>query len=140
MILGVKYKIINPNAKVPQRSTPESAYYDICSCESVQIDDGSTVAVHTGLKIRPPPGYFIDIRPRSGLGLKGISISNSPGTLDYDYNGELMVILYNHSGHPYNVEIGHKIAQINLMPTQELRFHETEIKGGNHAGFGSTGL
>jgi dUTP pyrophosphatase len=135
----VKYQLINVNAKVPQRSSEKSAYYDVCSVEEVIIKPNETVAVHTGLKIQPQDDYFIDIRPRSGMGKNGISISNSPGTLDSDYGGELMILLFNHSGKDYNIQVGHKIAQINIMPVQEIRFKESLYIGGTHVGFGSTG-
>jgi dUTP pyrophosphatase len=135
----VRYKIISPNGRVPTRSTEDSAYYDVFSSEDVIIPNLETVMVHTGIKIKPQQGYFIDIRSRSSMGKNGISISNSPGTLDSDYSGELMVLLYNHSGKDYQVCIGHKIAQINIMPVQDIRFVESDVISGVHKGWGSTG-
>ena len=138
----VVYKILKPNAKIPQRSTEGSAYYDIYTNETYQIGIGEIHLYGTGLAMYTNDGYFIDIRPRSGLSLKGIFVVNSPGTVDSDYRDELKIILMNNSSEPYLIKEGDRIAQMSVMPVEVIRFVETRVGKMNknvHEGWGSTG-
>jgi dUTP pyrophosphatase len=101
------------------------------------------VLVPTGLTIALPPGYEAQVRPRSGLAAKhGVTVLNSPGTIDADYRGEIAVILINHGTEPYAIRRGERIAQMVIAPVVQAGFNpvdslrETDRGSG---GFGSTG-
>jgi len=100
--------------------------------------------VATGLAMAIPEGYEIQIRPRSGLALKhGITVPNTPGTIDSDYRGELKVILINHGLEPYEIRRGDRIAQAVLSPVVQaswLEVHELDETMRGEGGFGSTGF
>ena len=104
---------------------------------------GAWVLVPTGLRLEIPPGYEAQIRPRSGLALKhGITLANSPGTIDSDYRGPLGVILLNLGDAPFTVAHGMRIAQMVIAPVVRARFNEADalsdsVRGSG--GFGSTG-
>lgn len=111
--------------------------------------DGITLApmerrlVPTGLRIQIPPGYEVQIRPRSGLALKsGITVPNTPGTIDSDYRGPLGVALINLSSAPYTVRHGDRIAQMVVAPVVQARFEIVDVleeTARGEGGFGSTG-
>jgi dUTP pyrophosphatase len=135
----------NPN---PKYSTLLSAGFDIAamveSNSRVMVYPGKRCLVHTGLYVAIPDGYELQIRPRSGLALKqGISIVNSPGTLDADYRGELGVILINHGEEAVGFANGDRIAQAVLAPVEQIKWDEVdklpETERGE-GGFGSTGM
>jgi dUTP pyrophosphatase len=136
--IEVKFEKIHKDAKLPTRATDGRAYYDCYSAEEIAILPGQIKVVSTGLKIQPPPGYFIDIRPRSGMASKGITINNAPGTLDMDYGDIFKVILINHSKSSYIINVGDRICQINVMPMYEIEWVNSKISG--TSGFGSTGV
>jgi dUTP pyrophosphatase len=104
---------------------------------------GQRALVPTGLSIALPPGYELQVRPRSGLALKnGIVLPNSPGTIDEDYRGELQVIVMNAGTEPFTVERGMRIAQAVLAPVVRAAWMEVEVldeTGRGAGGFGSTG-
>ncbi|MFZ3357109.1 MAG: dUTP diphosphatase [Thermoplasmata archaeon] len=136
----VRYQIIHPLAKVPAKATNGSACLDVSSIEDVEIPDQLTVPVRTGLKMRVQEGYLISILPRSGLAKRGISISNSPGTIDSDFTNEVLILMYNHSGMNYNIRVHDRIAQMMVIPTPYIRFVESSNLGSSmHRGFESTG-
>jgi dUTP pyrophosphatase len=108
------------------------------------LQPGETALVPTGLRVAVPPGYEIQVRPRSGLALKnGITIPNSPGTIDADYRGPVGVILLNAGGAPFTIRRGDRIAQLVVAPVVHARvalvetLAETERGEG---GFGSSGV
>jgi dUTP pyrophosphatase len=109
----------------------------------VVIAPGGRALIPTGLKMAIPAGYEIQVRPRSGLALKnGITLPNSPGTIDEDYRGELGVILMNAGNEPFTVERGMRIAQAVLAPVTRGAWREvTELPetARGAGGFGSTG-
>jgi dUTP pyrophosphatase len=116
---------------------------DVLAAEDVALAPGSRHAVATGLAVAIPAGFEIQVRPRSGLALKhGISVPNTPGTVDSDYRGELKVILINHGTEPFAIARGDRIAQLVLAPVTQAAWDEvsdldeTERGAG---GFGSTG-
>jgi deoxyuridine 5'-triphosphate nucleotidohydrolase len=100
--------------------------------------------IPTGLAIALPPGYELQIRPRSGLALRhGIVLPNSPGTIDEDYRGEIQVIVLNTGSEPFRVERGMRIAQTVLAPVVRAAWQEVEdldATARNAGGFGSTGV
>lgn len=108
------------------------------------IAPGAVAVIGTGLSFDIPPGYEIQVRSRSGLAAKcGVATLNSPGTIDWDYRGELKVILINHSNEPFIVEPGMRIAQIIVAPMLQANFVPVDALSETHrgsGGFGHTGL
>ena len=128
---------------VPSYATDGAAGLDVVAAEELTLAPGERHAVATGFAIAIPPGYEVQVRPRSGLALKhGITCLNTPGTIDEDYRGEVKVILANLGSEPFAVKRGERIAQLVPAPVMKARFHEVEALGetGRGAGgFGSTG-
>jgi len=134
----------NPDLPLPERATPHAAGYDVRSAEgSVTLEPGEIRLVGTGLLMELPEGVECQVRPRSGLALKhGITLPNSPGTIDPDYRGELRVIMQNLGARPVTLDRGERIAQLVFarFETPEVvladQLSETARGAG---GFGSTG-
>lgn len=143
----MKVKIVNKSGNaLPQYETPFSAGMDVRADipEPIVLDPLERVAVPTGLYVALPPGCELQVRPRSGLALKhGITVLNSPGTVDADYRGELKTILVNLSNEPYTIEPGERIAQYVVGRHERVEWElvdeldETQRGAG---GFGSTGV
>ena len=128
---------------LPVYATAGAAGMDVVSAEDVTIAPGGRHAVATGLALAIPPGFEVQVRPRSGLALKhGISVPNAPGTIDSDYRGELKVILINLGDAPFEILRGDRVAQLVLAPVTRASWLETdeldETERGQ-GGFGSTG-
>ena len=128
---------------LPAYATGGAAGMDVVSAEDVTLAPGARHAVATGLALAIPPGYEIQVRPRSGLALKhGITVPNTPGTIDSDYRGELKVILVNHGDEPFAIARGDRVAQLVLAPVTRAAWSEVaeldETQRGE-GGFGSTG-
>src|SRR3546814_6386073 len=99
---------------------------DVVSAEDVTLAPGARHAVATGLALAIPPGYEIQVRPRSGLALKhGITVPNTPGTIDSDYRGELKVILINHGSEPFVIARGDRVAQLVLADRKSTRLNSS---------------
>ena len=128
---------------LPQYATPASAGVDLRASEARVIPPGGRALVPTGLRIALPEGYEAQVRPRSGLALKhGITLPNSPGTIDADYRGEIGVILMNLGSEPFTVEPGDRIAQMVVAPVTRVVWREAEALDATErgeGGFGSTG-
>ncbi len=128
---------------LPGYATPGAAGMDVLAAEDLTLAPGARRAVTTGLSIAVPPGYEIQVRPRSGLALKhGISIPNTPGTIDSDYRGELKVILINHGPEVFAIRRGDRVAQIVLAPVMRATWEvvdEFDATARGSGGFGSTG-
>lgn len=129
--------------ELPAYATEGAAGMDVVAAEDVTLAPGGRHAVATGLAIAIPPGFEIQVRPRSGLALKhGISVPNTPGTIDSDYRGELKVILINHGAAPFEVRRGDRIAQLVIAPIVRacwLKVDELDETARGAGGFGSTG-
>lgn len=141
---SVKIKILphGEGLALPHYATEGAAGMDVVSAEDVVIAPGARYAVATGLAMAIPMGFEIQVRPRSGLALKhGITVPNSPGTIDSDYRGELKVILINHGSEAFPIQRGDRIAQIVLAPVVQARWEQVqdldETERGT-GGFGST--
>jgi dUTP pyrophosphatase len=110
----------------------------------VQIAPGARALIPTGVAIALPPGNEGQIRPRSGLAIRhGITVLNSPGTIDADYRGELQVILVNLGSEPFVVQRGVRVAQLVIAPIQHTKFVESDnldMTKRSSGGFGSTGI
>lgn len=131
---------------LPSYATAGAAGMDLLAAVTapVTIPPGGRALIPTGLRLAIPAGYEIQVRPRSGLALKhGITLPNSPGTIDEDYRGELGVIILNAGTEPFTVERGMRIAQAVLAPVVRGRWAEVaelpETARGS-GGFGSTGV
>ena len=142
----MQVKVINKSKHLlPQYETIASAGMDV----RANIDQAITLAplerslVKTGLFVEIPIGYEIQVRPRSGLAFKkGITVLNSPGTIDADYRGEIGVLLVNLSSEPFVIEDGERIAQLVLASHEQASWQEVEIledSDRGQGGFGSTG-
>lgn len=143
----MKVKIVNGSAwPAPAYATIQSAGMDMKANieEPVTIAPLQRVMVPTGLSIALPEGTEAQIRPRSGLAAKhGVTVLNSPGTIDADYRGEIKVILVNLSDTPFIVNPGERIAQMVIARYEHVEWDEVETLDGTdrgEGGFGSTGL
>ena len=128
---------------LPAYASSGAAGMDVLAAEDVTLPPGGRHAIATGLALAIPPGYEVQVRPRSGLALKhGISVPNTPGTIDSDYRGELKVILINLSAAPFAVHRGDRIAQLVLAPVTRAAWEEVDEldqTARGEGGFGSTG-
>ena len=133
------------NKFVPEYKTEGAAGMDLCAAisEPITLQPLERKLIPTGLKIELEHGYEAQIRPRSGLALKnGISIVNSPGTIDSDYRGDVGIILINHGFEPFMVEQGDRIAQMVITQHTRVEFVEVEELSDTDrgdGGFGHTG-
>lgn len=131
---------LNEEAVIPHYQTIGSAGLDLHSIEAAVLEPGQRKLVGTGLTVKLPGGTEGQIRPRSGLAFKyGITVLNSPGTIDEDYAGELKVLLYNASDSTFSVEKGDRIAQLVVTPVYKLTGFTLDNTR-EDKGFGSTGL
>ncbi len=141
MTLG--FKRIHPEAVLPAYAHASDAGMDVRSVETLVIPAGGRALVHTGLVAIIPPNYEIQVRPRSGLALKqGVTVLNTPGTVDAGYRGEIGVILANLGTTDFEVKVGDKIAQLVFAPVTQPVIEEVfEIDETDRGvgGFGSTG-
>lgn len=128
---------------VPAPATPGSAGLDLASADAGVLGSLERRLFRTGFSIAVPAGHECQIRPRSGLALKhGITLPNSPATIDSDYRGELMVALVNLGREPFEVTRGMRIAQLIFARVELATFHEVPVlsaTGRGEGGFGSTG-
>ncbi len=129
--------------ELPAYATDGAAGMDVLAAEDVTLAPGQRHAVATGLAVAIPHGFEIQVRPRSGLALKhGISVPNTPGTIDSDYRGEVKVILINHGTEEFSIVRGDRIAQLVLAPVTRaswLPVDELDETQRGEGGFGSTG-
>lgn len=141
----LKIKLLYENSKLPEFANSGDAGMDIFSVDRKVIKSGESQLIRTGISIELPKDTEIQIRPKSGLALNnGITLLNSPGTIDEGYRGEIKVIVINHGKNDFLVEEGMKIAQMVLKPIYKVKItkvdsidYETD-RGKN--GFGSSGV
>ena len=143
--MNINIKRINEKAIIPTRGSEYAAGYDLYAWvdKVVQIKPHETVKIGTGLSIEIPDGYFGDIRPRSGKATKeGLRPANTPGTVDSDYRGEVIVAIHNDFDTVGTIEPNERIAQMVILPYLSVTFNEvdelSDTDRGTH-GFGSTG-
>lgn len=137
-------EVLISSSTVPAYAHPGDAGADLMAAEAVVLAPGARATVPTGVSIALPDGYVAFVVPRSGLAAKhGITIVNSPGTVDAGYRGEIRVTILNTDAeHPFPIEVGDRIAQLVVMPVARARFVPVNTLPGSHrgeAGFGSTG-
>lgn len=143
--MNIKIKKLNENATVPTHGSEYAAGYDLYACigESIEISAHETVKIPTGLSMELPHGYFGAIFPRSGMATKdGVRMANCVAVIDEDYRGEWMLPLHNDTNDTQLITPNQRVAQLVLLPYQELIFKEVielnETERGK-GGFGSTG-
>lgn len=133
------------NLELPSYATEHSAGMDLCAAVpgDVVLEPGQRKLIPTGISIALPEGYEAQVRPRSGLAVKnGVSVLNSPGTIDADYRGEVQVILVNLGEAAFTVTRGMRIAQMIVAPYSRVAWRQTERLSATKrgaGGFGSTG-
>ena len=144
-MVKILVKKFDKNIKLPTYKTSGSSGMDLVAYikNKIIIDPGKTVMIPTGIAVAIPKNYEIQIRPRSGLAAKkGISVLNTPGTVDSDYRGEIIIILINLSKKSFVVKSGDRVAQMILCPVAKGKLQEVKnlpktVRG--KGGFGSTG-
>jgi dUTP pyrophosphatase len=137
-------EVLISSKTIPEYAHPGDAGADLISAEALVLAPGARATVRTGVSIALPDGFVAFVVPRSGLAAKhGITVVNSPGTVDAGYRGEIQVTLLNtDSSVAYPVAVGDRIAQLIVMPVARARFVHVESLPGSHrgsSGFGSTG-
>ena len=134
---------LEQDAALPEYETGGSAGMDLRSIEGVELEPMERKLVRTGLRVSIPAGHEGQVRPRSGLALRhGISMVNSPGTIDSDYRGEIAVILINLGADAVKLERGERIAQLVIVPVRQATLRQVEFLDETErgvGGFGSTG-
>ena len=142
--MTISFKRVHPEAVLPSYAHPSDAGMDVRSVDALVLAPGKRALVHTGLVINLPPRYEAQVRPRSGLALKqGVTVLNTPGTIDSGYRGEIGVILINLGEADFEVRKGDKIAQLVIAPVPQPEVVETtEVDETDRGagGFGSTGV
>lgn len=138
-----------PHAKdlpLPSYESASAAGMDLRAAldEPLELKSGQRMLIPTGLKMALPHGYEAQIRPRSGLAWRnGITMLNTPGTIDADYRGEVKVLAINHGDEPFIINHGDRIAQMVIAPVQQCNIREAETlpeTSRGEGGFGSTGV
>lgn len=143
---GVQFKKLKSNAVLPAYMTELAAGLDICALpeEPLCLAPGERVLVPTGLAVAIEPGFEIQVRPRSGLALHhGISLVNTPGTIDADYRGEIGIIIINHGQESFQIAAGDRIAQLVVSPVVQCHITEVDVLSETDrgaGGFGHTGI
>jgi dUTP pyrophosphatase len=140
----MRIKRLSPDAILPQyaHGPLEDAGMDLFSLEEVALVPGVPLAVRTGIALEIPPGYEVQVRPRSGLALKhAITLPNAPATIDPGYRGELKVILLNLGRSEYRIQAGDRIAQMVVARYESVEWEEGELAESMRGagGFGSSG-
>jgi dUTP pyrophosphatase len=139
--VAVEFLAETPDARLPGRATDGSACYDLAAAAPAVLVRGRVELVRTGLKVRCPPGTFLEVRPRSGLASRGVLMVNAPGTVDRDYSGEVRVPLTFLFEGRYRIEVGDRIAQARLVEETPAEFRHGKVAqvATRRGGFGSTG-
>ena len=142
--MTLSFRRIHPDAVMPAYAHASDAGMDVRSVRELVIPPGGRALVPTGLVVNLPAGYEAQVRPRSGLALKaGVTVLNSPGTIDAGYRGEIGVILANFGQDDFKVDVGDRIAQLVIAPVlQPVVVETTEVDSTDRGvgGFGSTGV
>ena len=137
---------LDEGALLPSYATDEAAGADLCASitKEVFLEPGERALIPTGLRLALPKGFEAQVRPRSGLALKyGITVLNSPGTIDSDYRGEVKILLINHGKERFAIESGMRIAQLVIAPVVQACFVREELlttTSRGEGGFGHTGV
>ena len=143
----VEVELVHEDAVFPKYAYPSDSGFDLHSTEDLSVGPFGRILVPTGLKVSFPEGYEIQVRPKSGLAIKqGLTVLNTPGTVDQGYTGEIQVIVFNTNNYTVMIPKGMKVGQAVLCPVingKYVKFEQVDSlnekdRGGN--GFGSTGI
>lgn len=144
--VSLRVQRLRPGALLPEYQTAGAAGMDLCAClhdQSLTVAPGAIVKVPTGIALALPEGFEGQVRPRSGLSSKhGVTVVNSPGTIDSDYRGEILVALINLGREAFVITHAMRIAQLVIAPVARATLHEAlslDDTARGHGGFGSTG-
>ena len=141
-VVAVHYKTVDDTVSAPEYKSLEAAGCDLIATTPLTLQPTQRGSVGTGVYLEMPPGFEAQVRPRSGLALKhGVTVLNSPGTVDSDYRGEIKVILINHGSEMFEVKKGDRIAQLVFARVYQASFINTTLSATSRGdgGFGSTG-
>lgn len=141
--VDIKFQKLHTDAQIPSYAHTGDAGADVFTVAEVTLQPQQRTAIPTGLAVDIPLGFEIQVRPKSGLALKhGVTVLNSPGTVDAGYRGEIQVIMVNLGTEAYTFAKGQKIAQLVLKPVIQANYIEGELGSSDRGtgGFGSTGL
>lgn len=143
----LKVELLNDDAKFPEYAYPSDSGFDLYSTEDLEIGPFGRILVPTGIKLSIPEEYEIQVRPKSGLAINyGLTVLNTPGTVDSGYNGEIKVIMFNTNNHVVTIPKGMKVAQAVLCPVVNGKYvnliEVDKVNDGERGdnGFGSTGI
>ena len=143
-MIQVKFILLHQNARVPQKSHDEDAGFDLFAVEEFVLHPQEYACIPTGLCMELPSGTEAQIRPRSGLAAKhGVTVLNTPGTIDAGYRGEIQVIMINHGKENLSIHPGMRIAQMVITPIYNVTFTEAisiEESARGDGGLGSSGV
>ena len=143
MTVKVRVKRLSPEAKMPKAAKRGDVAFDLFSMIDYDLRPGERFAVPTGIALEIPSGYEGEVRPRSGLALReGVTVLNTPGTIDSGYRGEVKTIMINHNDESFKITKGMRISQLAIRPVPEVEFIEVDELSGTErgeGGFGSTG-
>jgi dUTP pyrophosphatase len=147
MTKTINVELMNEDSIMPSYAYPSDSGFDLYSTKEIEIGSFGRVLVPTGIKLSFPEGYEIQVRPKSGLAIKqGLTVLNTPGTVDQGYTGEIQVIVFNTNNYSVMIPKGMKIAQAVLCPVVPGKLVEFELvssveeKDRGDNGFGSTGI
>jgi dUTP pyrophosphatase len=143
-LVTIRVKKLSQDAMMPQAARTGDAAYDLYSSVDYQLMPNAWYAVPTGIAIEIPDGYEGQVRPRSGLAAKdGVTVLNTPGTIDSGYRGEVKTIIINLGDKPFKITKGMRISQLAIRPVPEVEFIEVDELSDTErgeGGFGSTGI
>ena len=139
----VRVKRLHPDAVIPKAARRGDVAFDLYSVIDYKLEPGERYAVPTGIAVEIPQGYEGQVRPRSGLAMRdGITVLNTPGTIDSGYRGEVKSIIMNHGTTPFKITKGMRISQLAIRPVPDVQFIEVDELSDTErgeGGFGSTG-
>ncbi len=141
--ITIRVKRLHPDAMIPKAAKQGDVAFDLYSVIDYELRPGEHYAIPTGIAIEIPRGFEGQVRPRSGLAMReGITVLNTPGTIDSGYRGEVKTIIMNHGTVPFKITKGMRISQLAIRPVPEVEFIEVEELSDTErgeGGFGSTG-
>ena len=144
MTVQIRVKRLSPEARIPKAAKVGDVAFDLYSVVDYELQPGERYAVPTGIAMEIPIGYEGQVRPRSGLALRdGISVLNTPGTIDSGYRGEVKTIIINQGDTAFQITKGMRISQLAIRPVPEVSFIEVDELSDTdrgEGGFGSTGV
>lgn len=142
--MKISLRRTNKRARIPRAMHDDDACFDLFSVENIVIGPGETRVIDTGIQLAIPRGWEGQVRPRSGLAAKGITVANSPGTIDAGYRGNIKIIIHNNTTDVYHhVRPGDRIAQLAIRRVPTVVFEEVEELPDSErgdGGLGSTGM